>query len=467
MADDPLRLPDDLIEWVAETVGGPVTSATRVPGGASREAWFVDVAVGDDPPRRLFVRYARTPTAPGGVFHSLQVEGEVLLALRDTAVKVPPTLAVHPVHEAILEERVEGDTWFYRITDPDEQVAVARDFVASLAAQHRLDPRTLDLPSLGPVTTARRHALDEVAAMRRRATDEKGRIDPLLDISLRWLEHHVPEYDGPVVLVQGDTGPGNFMYRDGAVTAVVDWELAHFGDPMDDIAWLSLRTVQDTFTHLPDRLREYEQLSGIEIDDDRVWYYRLFAETRLASHRAASGGPATDGPAQRDIGNALIYGVLHRRLTLEALARVMGEELEPVECLPDQDPEEWHHLYDAALGMLSTVVRRVDDPLASQWTKGVARVVKYLKELDRNGRAYRDEEWRDQATLLGELPSSAPAGRVAVAQAWRAGKVSDEAYLRYMWRQVKRDDNLMATASGQLRHRTWPPLRDPTDAGPG
>src|ERR1700722_17370280 len=100
--------------------------------------------------------------------------------------------------------------------------------------------------------------------------------------SADWLEAHVPDYDGPVVLVQGDTGPGNFLYRDGRVTAVLDWELCHWGDPMDDIAWLSLRSVQDTFTYLPDRLREYGELSGHRLDEDRGWYYRVFAERTSA-----------------------------------------------------------------------------------------------------------------------------------------------------------------------------------------
>ena len=188
------------------------------------------------------------------------------MALQDTDVTVPRTLAVHPVHEAMLSERVTGENWFYRIHDPDEQVRVAQDFIRNLAALHRLDPRELALPSFGPVKPAREHALDEIAHMRRRATSPTGAIDPLVRLSLDWLERNVPDYDGPVVLVQGDTGPGNFMYDNGRVTVVVDWELAHFGDPMDDIAWLSLRTVQDTFTHFPDRLREYEELSGNTID---------------------------------------------------------------------------------------------------------------------------------------------------------------------------------------------------------
>ena len=91
--------------------------------------------------------------------------------------------------------------------------------------------------------------------------------------------------------MQGDTGPGNFMYSGGRVTAVVDWELAHLGDPMDDIAWLSLRATQEPFTDFPTRLREYEELSGNTIDEDRVHYYQVMAETKLQvmSHRARRG----------------------------------------------------------------------------------------------------------------------------------------------------------------------------------
>ena len=68
---------------------------------------------------------------------------------------------------------------------------------------------------------------------------------------------------------------------------MVDWELAHLGDPMDDIAWLSLRATQEPFTDFPTRLREYEALSGNHVDEARVHYYQVMAETKLQvmSHR--------------------------------------------------------------------------------------------------------------------------------------------------------------------------------------
>lgn len=462
---DSLELADDLVEWMGEVAGGEVVSTVHVPGGASNEAWFIDVERPDGTVDELFLRYRRNARPEGSAFHSLKVEGEVFMALADTDVTVPRTLAVHPEQEALLAERVSGATWFYRIRDPDEQVSVAQDFIRNLAALHRLDPRDLHIPSFGPVRSAREHTLEEIAAMRRRATGEGGVIDPLVRMSLDWLEANVPDYDGPVVLVQGDTGPGNFMYEDGRVTAVVDWELSHYGDPMDDIAWLSLRTVQDTFTHFPDRMAEYVELSGHELDEQRVWYYRLLAETRLSADRpyVEPSEPvladADPDPIGRDVGNPLIYGILHRRLTLEALGALLGLD-EPDAGLPDPEPvPEWHQLYDLALGNMRAIVPRIEDPLANQWTRGLVRLVKNLKEIDLYGRTFVEAELSDLGHLLGSEPATITSGRAMAAAANQSGEVSDEDYVAYLWRRVKRDDFLLRTASGALARRSWPPLR--------
>jgi len=461
-----VKLPDGIEDWIATVTGSEVTAANRIPGGASREGWFIDV---EDNGRSdaLYLRLDRHGTPASSAFHSLWVEAEVFESLYGTGVTVPKVIAVHPTIEAFLAERMPGETWFYRIADPAEQVAVAQDFIRNLAALHRLDPLSLALPGLGPIRSARELALEEVARMRKRATDAEGAIDPLNEVCLDWLERNVPPYEAPVVLVQGDTGPGNFLYQNGRVTAVLDWELAHFGDPMDDIAWLSLRTVQDTFTHFPDRMAEYEDLSGHPIDPERVWYYRLFAETRLLSNARGAANSAegdeqagTDDSGGRDPGNPLIYGMLHRRLTLEALGKVAGIDLPPTELAPEPDTGDNQGLYDACLAALQTIVPRISDPLASQWSKGLARALKYLKEVDRSGSAFGDAELDDIGALLGHRPKTLEAGRPELVSAVRGGTVGSEDFIRYLWRRTQRDDYLMRNASGVLRTRTWPELSD-------
>jgi aminoglycoside phosphotransferase (APT) family kinase protein len=462
---DRLTLPQDVLAWVEEAAGEPVMRADRIPGGGIRQGWFIDVGA-PGAVRELFLRFSPEALPERGAFHRLAVEAEVVIALGKAGVPVPTVHAVHPTREAVLLDRVPGDTWFYRIRDADEQVRVAQDFIRILARTHGLDPRTLDVPGLGPVRSAREHALERIADIRRRGTAPDGSMDPLVRLSADWLERNVPDYDGPVVVVQGDTGPGNFLYRDGRVTAVLDWELCHFGDPMDDIAWLSLRTVQDTFTHLPDRLAEYASASGHELDVARIWYYRVFAETSMATLEPNEGalpegsGTAGEEPAQKDVGNQMLYRQLHRRLWLEALNVVMDLGLTRPAMPEPADTPPWHPLYGDVLAMLRTITPRIEDPLATQWTKGVARLVTYLRELDASGRSYADLELADLTALLGDPPASVPAGRDAAARASAAGRVSDEDYVRYLWNAVMREDHLMRHASGALSRRTWPPLVD-------
>ena len=213
----------------------------------------------------------------------------------------PRVLGVHPVHQAMVSERVVGENWFSRIADPAEQEETARDFMVKLAALHALDPAALDLPAFPPVQTVADAVHAELDEWERVLAERGGTVDPALAYSLRWLRRNVPDYAGRPVLVQGDTGPGNFMYTGGRVTAVVDWELAHVGDPMDDIAWLSLRATQEPFTDFPTRLREYEALSGNVIDEARVHYYRVMAETKLQvmGHRADAAGSGGGGTARQ------------------------------------------------------------------------------------------------------------------------------------------------------------------------
>lgn len=445
-----LDLPADILDWISD-VAGPVAAARRIPGGGIRQGWFVDVDKPGGTAGELFLRFSPAPES--SAFHPLGVEAEVVAALRRAGALVPAVHAVHPSREAVLLERVAGDTWFSRIVDPAEQVAVARDFIRSLAFVHRLDPGALAVRGLGPVRTAREHALERIAAIRERATRPDGSLDGLVRVSCDWLERNVPDYER-VVLVQGDTGPGNFLYRNSRVSAVLDWELAHWGDPMDDIAWLSLRAVQDTFTHLPDRLAEYASLSGHELDADRIWYYRVFAETTMATLRPDGTGV----PGTYDAGNRLLYTQLHRRLWLEALDHVTGLRLARPEVPEAGDPPPWHVHFDEALEMLRTVAPRMGDPLALQWAKGAARVMRYLRDADLAGRAHIERELDELAGALGTRPATASEGRLLLDAALAGGRVDEATYVGLAWNRVMRNDELMSSASGALRTRTWPPL---------
>ncbi|MDQ2648395.1 MAG: phosphotransferase family protein [Actinomycetota bacterium] len=455
-------LPDEIRTWIEASTDATITEARRQPGGARKEAWFVDVD-GADGPRGLFLRYDRTDPDRTGDPWTIQREGEVYLALQDTDVRVPRVIGVHPTAQAMLSERVTGGTWFSQIVDPAEQLSTAQDFMTQLAALHALDATALDLPSFPKATTIRdlvHHELDEMEGI---IAHRGGPVDPRLQFSLRWLRANIPDYEGPVSLIQGDTGPGNFMYTDGKVVAVVDWELAHLGDPMDDIAWLSLRTTQEPFTTFPDRLREYEELTGTTIDERRVRYYQVMAETKILvmghQPRSSSGdGPRPAPPAEA--GNLLIYGMLHRRLWFEAIAAFVGLEYDPIEVAPDDERTDVDVLYQGVLDELrDVIVPALSDPMALRRGKGMARIVKYLRESARTAAFYEADELEDLTKALGHRPATVQAGRQEIDERARTGEIADLDYLRYAWRRTSRDNEVTRSASGALADRHWPELR--------
>ncbi len=474
MNESAVGLPDELVPWIESVGGGRLLSADRMPGGARKEAWFIDVAGvdGDDAVRPLFLRYDRSDPALTKDPWTLHREATVYLALQDGPVPVPRVLGVHPVHQAMLSERVDGGTWFSRIADPAEQEATARDFMTKLAALHGLDATALDLPAFPSVTTVAGAVVAELDEWEGVLAARGGTPDPALVFSLRWLRDHIPAYDGPPVLVQGDTGPGNFMYLRGRVTAVVDWELAHLGDPMDDIAWLSLRATQEPFTDFPTRLREYEALSGNVVDETRVRYYQVMAETKLQvmGHRGPGDGRDNDDDGDEngrgdaggggDVGNGFIYQVLHRRLWLEALGAANGLELTPAEPLEARERRDGDWMYDAVLAQLrDVIVPRTTDPLAQARGKGIARIIKYLARVDAYGPSYEQCELQDLEKLLGRRPDSVRAGRADAAAAVATGDASEEDYILTLWRRIARETELARPSMGVLADRHWPPLR--------
>ena len=470
MSDGAVGLPDDLVSWMEHVGRGRVVLADRMPGGARKEAWHIDLARADGTMASCFLRYDRSDPERTKDPWTLHREATVYLALQDSPVPVPRVLGVHPVHQAMLSERVQGANWFSRITDPAEQEATARDFMMKLASLHSLDAAALDLPAFPAIASVAEAVVAELDEWEQLLVARGGTPDPALAFSLRWLRTHIPDYDGPPVLVQGDTGPGNFMYAGGAVTAVVDWELAHLGDPMDDIAWLSLRATQEPFTDFPTRLREYQALSGNVIDEARVRYYQVMAETKLQvmSHRGppvddgdgVTGGSRGGDAGGNDVGNGFIYQVLHRRLWLEALAAANGLELAPVEEPQARDPRDSDWMYDAVLTQLrDVIVPRTTDPLAQARGKGVARIVKYLARVDAYGPYYEECELRDMATLLGRRPGSILQGRADAAAAVAAGSVSEQHYILMLWRRTARETELARPSMGVLADRHWPSLR--------
>ncbi|MHB8463986.1 MAG: phosphotransferase family protein [Acidimicrobiales bacterium] len=465
------ELTSDLIAWIEGAAGGPVVSSKQITAG-TRLGYFIDVRGGDGHVHELFLQLGRNNSmAAPNLFHGCDVEAEVLRALEPIGIPVPHVWATDQQLDAMLVDRVPGEVWFHPPREAADREAVAKDFVTQLARCHAARPAELHLPSLGPIKSLRAHQADQLDGIARLidATGPADTIDPLVTFTLQWLRDNIPEIDGPVVLVQGDTGPGNFLYADGKVTGVIDWELAHLGDPMDDIAWFSWRATQHGFPDFPARMREYEALTGIAIDDARVRYYRLNAFGRLGpsfglpdmglTQRHGAPGVAADDSDRAADGSWVIMSMLHRRMRLEATAAALGTPV-PSRDVEVEAPAKSHApLYDQVLEQLQTMVGRIADPATANIGKAVARQIKYIRELDRNGDLFAAQELDDIGRLLGRPPASLRDARAALVARVREGGLGIDDYLDYHWRRLRRDDHVMRFASGALFDRSWPSLR--------
>jgi hypothetical protein len=276
----------------------------------------------------------------------------------------------------------------------------------------------------------------------------------VIALAFAWLRAHLPEDAGqPVVLVQGDTGPGNFMYVGGELSAITDWELAHWGDFHDDVAWILVRDTLERFPDLAARLRDYERYSGNRIDGARLRYFRVLAQLR-ATIGTLAGVRGQD--ARAEIAWQLIYNTLHTRLLAETLADAAGTPLPPP---PPQDapdppssPRTW--VYEVALRDLrDVVVPALDDPFAATRAKGIARLLKYLEAVDGAGPDHDAAERSELAELLGGPVDDVEAGRRAVCAALSDGALPADAVLPYCLRQAARDTELMRGAMGVLADR--------------
>lgn len=429
---------DVLFAWVAEVCGGPVQRATPASGGNRCRSWAIDVAA----PGGIveaFLRYA-PPRPASAEPYTVHREAQVYRAIVSAGLRAPRLIAEHPRLQAVLTSRAPGIAEYRRLSDPAEKQAIARDLMATLAQLHCIPAAGIALDGGGHGPRIAAHVRAELGIWQAMYA-ETGRTDPLIDLAFRWLDGNMPDPDGPVALVHGDAGPGNFLFEHGRMTALIDWELAHLGDPMEDLAWLSMRCVMEPVPDFSGCLREYERYAGSPVDPARIRYHRVFVSTRVVviRHRNVTGEPA----------HTIVSQALNRRLLVEALSDAAGVPA-AVPAPLDLPATERGGLYDHVLSDLrDVIVARSTDRQVVAKAKEAAKVLKYLQAADRYGAALATADDAALAALLG--PDADP-------NALAAGRIPFPLALAYLAGQAARQAQLAAAASGGIAHRHYPAL---------
>ena len=263
-------------ETLEAALGEPVTSATLLAGGASKEAWAVDTADG----RELLVR-----RAGGGVIHeatlSLEHEFEVLRAAHEAGVKVPEPIAYLGEvegREAFVMERIKGETIGRRIVkSPPPRLDL--QLAEELAKIHSISPDRLPFLETGDQVERFYAELDTV-----------GEPHPAIELGLHWVKERLPK-DRPLTVVHGDWRIGNIAVDENGIVAVLDWEFAHLADPVEDLAWPLVRAWRFGADHLHlggigelDRyLDRYAELTGREVTREELLVWEVFGNVKWAT----------------------------------------------------------------------------------------------------------------------------------------------------------------------------------------
>lgn len=262
-------------------------SCDRLSGGASQETYRIVIRT-DKGERKLAMRRSPggipKPAVNGGP--GLAVEAKLMRLAREAGVPEPEVLFVAKpedgLGEAFVMEWLDGETLGARIVRAEE-LAEIRPHLAYQCGQIMARIHAVDLEKTGLNKVL--NTMDPGAMVEQSWNYYKllNTPQPMIDYTARWLKENLPK-NTRTALVHNDFRNGNIMVSPEGVIAILDWELAHIGDPMRDLGWICTNSWRFGKSELPvggfgnyeDLFRGYEDVSGVKVDPDHVKFWEVF-----------------------------------------------------------------------------------------------------------------------------------------------------------------------------------------------
>jgi aminoglycoside phosphotransferase (APT) family kinase protein len=438
------------VGWVERTLGGRVVRAERQGERRSggRPAWFLDVERGAET-LPCYARMERGAEQPISREFTLEREYRVLRALGEAGARVPRVHGYCPEPAGILMERVAGEFDYTRLAPGPERDALDDDFLRELVRIHALEPARFVAAGLEVPASAEDCALHDLALWERAYRRALVRPVPIVELATRWLRRNLPAPPARLALVQGDTGPGQFLFERGArprVTAIIDWEFAHLGDPVLDLAQIRTRDFYNPGIDLARWLARYEELSGARVDRRKLAYYTVKA---MCITPLALAGVVQNMHPRTDHAEWYAQDVCYKRATAEALCEAIGVAPEPPE-LPRALATERAPVF----ALLEENLREEHRPAApddyARYRLDLAlRLAAHLRNADALGPALEAQELAELGRLLGARPRTLAEGEAALEHFIRANEGEADARLAaYLYRRAVREEALWRGALG-------------------
>ncbi|HWA60096.1 MAG TPA: phosphotransferase family protein [Caulobacteraceae bacterium] len=302
-------LADQLCAYLTRTSGGPakVLSLSRIPGGASRETYRFDAEIGGET-RGYILR--RDP--PGSLIETdRRLEFAAIRSFTGKGVAAPEALALE-MDGAELERpffimaRIDGGMTGSAF-GPDPYGEHARaigeqffGFLGRIAGEPLEGLPIMEVAEAPAPDDCWRRELDYWAGV---IDEDELHPQPIVRAAIRRLRASPPPPPAKLAVVHGDYRTGNFLH-DGAgnLIAVLDWEMAHLGDPLEDIAWATDPLWSNPadprvsgMVTLGEGLAAWEAASGLKVDPKALKWWRLFASVKAQAIWTSSAKEWRDG----------------------------------------------------------------------------------------------------------------------------------------------------------------------------
>ncbi len=315
-----------------------VSNLYRIPGGQSRETWSFDAAWSQNGEQRQRGFILRRDPDASVLQTDREAEFRVMQAVHGRGVPIPEVLWMEQDATLLdrpfaLMERLDGCEASPQKVLMDGafiggRARMAAEFAEILARIHAIDWRAAGLGFLG-APDPESCGLTELEKWEAIVAKESLEPQPVLRAAFRWLRRHPPKPAKRVVLVHADYRTGNFLAAPtGEIVGILDWEMTHLGDPLEDIGWSCIRPWRWMGTEhiggLLDRAdfyRMYEAASGITVDDESVRFWEVLGNVKLAAIFLTGGRSYCEGRTHTAMMAFLGRNV--RRLELETM-ELMG-----------------------------------------------------------------------------------------------------------------------------------------------
>jgi aminoglycoside phosphotransferase (APT) family kinase protein len=320
MSDLRSTLQDFLTDRLPDRTDLEVTEPRRLGGGSSQENWAFDLSWTDAGTRRTAPLLLRREPQTGVVDTTRETEFALVQRLSGTDV---PVAGVYWTDDgttfgrpAMVVERRPGSAHrgVLRDTDPlgigdGARLELAGRLADLLASVHRVDVDKIGLASIlpDPGTDPARTELDRWVAELDRVEPEP---QPALRFTARWLRDHLPPPPDRISLVHGDFRPANVLVHDGRLEVLLDWELAHLGDPADDVGWYTCSVYRrEHFLagrwEVEDFIDRYAVAAGVEgVEPARLHFWQVMSTFRLAIMALTGVANFLDGSTDRPAASA-------------------------------------------------------------------------------------------------------------------------------------------------------------------